>query len=432
MESAPSGNPLRVAAMWRTPIFQWLGGDHPMMTSLLAPRSGYEFLLDMPAPDAAARARAEAGLAGLSATLRAAVPMATDKEIAEFVASRDLNSQAEVEAADPDLVFPHSMPFVDLRRPWISHIEELLPLFAPFFWHGTSADRSVHRTPVWHLVRAMLEHPSCRALSSHLRHSVDWIGKLFESPAIAAKTRHIPFGFAFPPDVEAHVAAAQSARETRTSCTFLFTNSWFQAEPSFILRGGMEVLAAYGHLVRKRPDCRLILRTKLPTKIMGPGFDSFVRSIPNVEVIDGKLDYAAFVDLFLRADVFLLPSCGLHTVSLVEAMASGAAVIASDAPGVDEFLHDGETGIATKGRLGKLSWYDEYGFLRQTFEPLKKSFDADFAANLLAAMESLARDTARRRALSRAGYAHVRANHAMGPWVDGFGRMLDDVREGLR
>lgn len=57
MESAPSGNPLRVAAMWRTPIFQWLGGDHPMMTSLLAPRSGYEFLLDMPAPDAAARAR---------------------------------------------------------------------------------------------------------------------------------------------------------------------------------------------------------------------------------------------------------------------------------------------------------------------------------------------------------------------------------------
>jgi glycosyltransferase involved in cell wall biosynthesis len=165
---------------------------------------------------------------------------------------------------------------------------------------------------------------------------------------------------------------------------------------------------------------------------MGQNFDAFVRGMPNVEVIDGKLDYAAFVDLFLRADVFLLPSCGLHTVSLIEAMASGAAVIASDAPGVDEFVRDGETGIATKGRLGKLSWYDERGFLRQTFEPLKKNFDAAFAANLLAAMELLASDPSRRNAMSRKAFAHVRENHAMGPWTGGFGRMLDEVREGLR
>lgn len=432
MESVPTRNPVRVAAMWRTPVFQWLGGDHPMMTSLLAPRDGYEFLLDMPKPDESARARAEAGLAELSAYLRQAVPMATGKEIEEFVKSRDLESQAEVEAADPDLVFPHSMPFVDLRRPWIAHIEELLPLFAPFFWHGTSAERNVHRTPVWHMVRAMLEHDSCRALSSHLRHSVDWIGTLLESPKIAAKTRHIPFGFAFPPEIEAKAVAAQAAREGRKGCTFLFTNSWFQAEPSFILRGGMEVLAAFGHLASRRPDCRLVLRTQIPSGIMGQNFDAFVRGMPNVEVIDGKLDYAAFVDLFLRADVFLLPSCGLHTVSLIEAMASGAAVIASDAPGVDEFVRDGETGIATKGRLGKLSWYDERGFLRQTFEPLKKNFDAAFAANLLAAMELLASDPSRRNAMSRKAFAHVRENHAMGPWTGGFGRMLDEVREGLR
>jgi hypothetical protein len=420
-----------VAAMWRTPIFQWLGGDHPMMTSLLAPRAGYEFKLDLPAADEAARAKAEKGLANLSAKLRKAVPDIADDVLAEFVKSRDLESQAQVAAAEPDLVFPHSMPFTDMERPWISHLEELLALFAPFFWHGTSAERTAYGTPVWRLVKAMLEDPSCRALSAHLRHTVDWIGTLFDSPAIAAKTRFIPFGHAFPPAIEARVAAAQEARAGRNGCTFLFTNSWFQAEPSFVLRGGMETLAAYGNLVRRRPDCRLILRTKLPVSIFGEGFADFVRALPNVEIVDGKLDYPDFVDLFLRADAFLLPSCGLHTVSLLEAMASGAALIASDAPAVDEFVTHGETGLAVEGRR-KLSWYDEHGFLRQTFEPLKKDFDVKFAAALEAAMDRVAGDGAYRVKLGRAAFAHVRQNHAMEPWIGGFGRMLDDVRDGLR
>jgi hypothetical protein len=420
-----------VAAMWRTPIFQWLGGDHPMMTSLLAPRAGYEFKLDLPAADEAARAKAEKGLANLSAKLRKAVPDIADDVLAEFVKSRDLESQAQVAAAEPDLVFPHSMPFTDMERPWISHLEELLALFAPFFWHGTSAERTAYGTPVWRLVKAMLEDPSCRALSAHLRHTVDWIGTLFDSPAIAAKTRYIPFGHAFPPAIEARVAAAQEARASRKGCTFLFTNSWFQAEPSFVLRGGMETLAAYGNLVRRRPDCRLILRTKLPVSIFGEGFADFVRALPNVEIVDGKLDYPDFVDLFLRADAFLLPSCGLHTVSLLEAMASGAALIASDAPAVDEFVTHGETGLAVEGRR-KLSWYDEHGFLRQTFEPLKKDFDVKFAAALEAAMDRVAGDGAYRVKLGRAAFAHVRQNHAMEPWIGGFGRMLDDVRDSLR
>jgi glycosyltransferase involved in cell wall biosynthesis len=227
------------------------------------------------------------------------------------------------------------------------------------------------------------------------------------------------------------VAAAQEARASRKGCTFLFTNSWFQAEPSFVLRGGMETLAAYGNLVRRRPDCRLILRTKLPVSIFGEGFADFVRALPNVEIVDGKLDYPDFVDLFLRADAFLLPSCGLHTVSLLEAMASGAALIASDAPAVDEFVTHGETGLAVEGRR-KLSWYDEHGFLRQTFEPLKKDFDVKFAAALEAAMDRVAGDGAYRVKLGRAAFAHVRQNHAMEPWIGGFGRMLDDVRDSLR
>jgi hypothetical protein len=98
---------------------------------------------------------------------------------------------------------------------------------------------------------------------------------------------------------------------------------------------------------------------------------------------------------------------------------------------LDEFLADGETGIAVKGRLGRTSWYDAWGFLNQTFEPLMKSYDAAFSANLGAAMSALAADRALRLRLSRAGRAHVARNHSIGPWVDGFGQLLDRVRAGL-
>jgi len=421
---------LRVVAPWRTPIFQWLGGDHPMMTSLLAPRDGYEFVLDLPAPDADHRAIAAAERDALVEELVLAVPSVPRDAIVQFAESRDLESQAQIVAAAPDLTLPHSMPFVYGQRPWMTHIEELMTLFAPFLWHGKTGNVDVRATPVWQLVRAMLESDRCRAVSSHLRHSHAYIGRLFDSPKIQAKSHYIPFGIAFPPELQARIDSAQDARATRTGCTFLFTNSWGQQDESFVLRGGMETLAAFGALVARRPDCRLILRTQIP-KMFGPEFETFVRSIPNVEIVDTRLGFAEFVELFLRADVFLIPSCGLHTVSLLQSMACGAATIASDAPAVDEFLTDGETGIAVKGRLGRTSWYDAWGFLNQTFEPLLKSYDAAFSANLGSAMEALADDRALRLRLSRAGRAHVARNHAIAPWIDGFGQILDRVRAGL-
>ena len=150
-----------------------------------------------------------------------------------------------------------------------------------------------------------------------------------------------------------------------------------------------------------------------------------------MEIVDTRLGFPEFIDLFLRADAFLIPSCGLHTVSLLQAMACGAATIASDAPAVDEFLTDGETGIAVKGRLGRTAWYDAFGFLNQTFEPMMKSYDAAFASGLVSAMEAMAGDRAMRLRISRAGRDHVARHHAIGPWVDGVGRIFDSVREEL-
>ncbi|MBI1244300.1 MAG: glycosyltransferase [Alphaproteobacteria bacterium] len=421
----------RVVAPWRTPIFRWLGGDHPMMTSLLVPRAGYDFVLDLPKPTEEHFEIAKSERNALVDELALALPDLPRADVEKFADSRDLESQAQIVAAMPDLTVPHSMPFVFGQRPWLMPIEELLTLFAPFLWHGKTAGVDVRSTPVWRLVRAMLESDRCRAISSHLMHSHQFIGKLFDSEKIAAKSHYVPFGISFPPEIAARVEAAQATRAARTGCTFLFTNSWGQQDESFVLRGGMEALAAFGTLVARHPECKLILRSQIP-KMFGPGFERFARSIPNVEIVDERLRYADLIGLFLRADVFLLPSCGLHTVSLLEAMACGAATISSDAPGISEFLTDGETGLVAAGRLGRTSWYDQWGFLNQTFEPLLRSYDSAFTEMLFNAMERLAVDRDLRARLSRAGKAHVARNHALGQWVEGFGELLDKVRGALQ
>src|SRR5262249_28060151 len=153
---------------------------------------------------------------------------------------------------------------------------------------------------------------------------------------------------------------------------------------SFLVRGGADVVRAFIDLVQKYPDVRLIILSTLPGSIYGHGFSDFVRRIPGVHVLDHRVTDDELVELMLSADVFLLPSAGLHAMSILRAMYCGLAVVLSDAPGGEEFITPGETGIVAAGRLGKTAWYDEMGLLRQTFAPLlSRDVDPTMAGNLL-------------------------------------------------
>src|SRR5262249_40572051 len=142
-----------------------------------------------------------------------------------------------------------------------------------------------------------------------------------------------------------------------------------QQESSFVLRGGADVVRAFMELGAKYPDTRLIVLSSLPVSHYGAGFADFVRRIPNLHLIDRRVTDDELVELMMSADVFVLPSAGLHALSILRAMYCGLAVIASDAPGNDEYLADDVTGVTVTGRRGKTAWYDEIGFLHQTFEP---------------------------------------------------------------
>lgn len=415
---------------WNAPDLRRFNGDHPLPASLIADYPGYRFDFTLSPADAVHAARAAAEAAALRQQISALTPPLPAASIDEFIASRGLATQAMMQAPC-ELQFLHTVPLTFGAKPWILHIEELITLFAPFVWHGTSANMRVRELPVYRIIRHLIEQPACRAVFSHLGHSAEFLPVLFDSPGLAAKVHHVPLGLEFSPAATRKIADRQAARGGGAGTTFLFTNSWSHEEGSFILRGGADVLGAFIQLVAKYPDARLILLSPLPVSYYGAAFGDFVRRLPNVHVIDTRVSDDELVELMLAADAFLIPSVGLHALSILRAMYCGLPVVVSDAPGNEEFVRDGETGIVVAGRRGKTAWYDATGFLHQTFEPVFGTTLGELAANLFGAMEQLVLDRERRLRIGRAAREHVLLHHPIDAWRAGFVRILEAIRPTL-
>ncbi len=425
-----SDREIRVGVPWNAPGLLRFNGDHPLPGSLVADYPGYRFDFALSPADTTNIRRANAAADELRRGLRGMTPTPSSEMVEEFVVSRGLQTQAMM-LAPCDLHFLHTAPLTLGIKPWILHIEEMITLFAPFVWHGTSANVRIRDMPAFRMVRYLLESPACRAVFSHLTHSVNYLPTLFDSEKLAAKVHHVPLGIEFSSAATKKITERQDQRGGIPGTTFLFTNSWSQQEGSFILRGGSDVIGAFIELVAKYPDSRLIILSKLPVSHYGEGFAELVRRVPNLHVIENRVSDDELVDLMMAADVFLIPSVGLHALSLLRAMYCGLAVVASDAPGNDEFVTHDSTGIIVPGRLGKTAWYDETGFLHQTFEPVFGQKLGDFAGNLFRAMEQLVLDPERRKRIGRAARDHVRRHHRIDEWRAGFVKILDRIRPGL-
>lgn len=421
-----SATPLRIGVPWRAPALWQCNGDHPLPSSLIHDYRDCVFTPDLAPVDSGMKSAAASGEI-LRRSLAAAAPDLSAAQIAELVASRLPESQAMM-AAPCDLHFLHTAPMTFGARPWMLHFEENVTLFAPFVWHGRSANVAIREQPVYRLVKHLLEAPACRALFSHLRHSRDWLPTLFDSPPLAEKTHYVPLGIEFSPADTKLIAERQVARRGLSGTTFLFTNSWLQNDSSFMLRGGADAVRAFAALAARYPDVRLILLSRLPTSQCGPDFAAVVRQTPNLHVIDYRVSDDALVELMMSADVFVLPSAGLHALSILRAMYCGMATIVSDAPGNDEFIADGETGIVVPGRRGKTAWYDEIGFLHQTFESSFTGPSDDYAGKLFQAMEALHLNPDRRRQIGAAARRHVLAHHRIEDWRGGFERIIEKIR----
>ena len=197
-------------------------------------------------------------------------------------------------------------------------------------------------------MKALLERPECRGILTHVRATAEGIAKLFQSPAIAQKTTHVPMGIRTPEQFQRH--------EPSPTINLLFTNSWHQATHSFYLRGGLDVLEAFARLRSAYPELRLTLRTKLPHDL-APRYHAIIREC-GVAVLDEFLPQDELDSLIRSSHIYLLPAARIHIMSVLQSMSYGLVPIVSDGWGMTEYVDDRRTGLVVPGRYGKISWDD--------------------------------------------------------------------------
>jgi glycosyltransferase involved in cell wall biosynthesis len=418
--------PFTISVPWDAPVMASANGRHPLPASLIADTPEFRFDRALQPSTPKARAAVERDGFALRDELIALSRGALDATATgSFIDSRDPESQVAM-GARGDLLFLHTAPLTLSRRPWVLHIETPLTLFEPYFGPFRTWDLELRRHPAYYMIRYLVRHPNCRGIFTHLMHTLDSLPRLFDDERLADKIHYAPPGLDLDPSAQRLAAAAverKNARRRNDDFTVLFTNSWGGRGPGFFKRGGAEALMGFLALLPEFPRARLILRTALPESAT-PALVATLRSHPQVELHENAISDTKLCELLARADVFLLPSASLHTLSLLRAMAFGAVVVTTDVAAVEEFVAHDATGLILPMRHGVTWQYDAaLGLLRERGAPLVGT-NSELAAGVTGALRSLAEDPARAARLRQAARTRVELAHAITPWRDAFHTML--------
>jgi len=399
-------------------------GHHPQFEHLRHPPAGYEFVtggtpgINMPA-------RVVRSIAEL--TWAATKNGSTVAALAKFIRSRSLGAQLAV-PSDVSLAFLPSMPFILGQIPWVIEIEDTTTLFVPFPRIGGKrhdprlfGTGGIYDTGFLPAIKALLQSESCRGIITHVKSTADSISTLFDDPTLGNKIFHIPLG--------TRQRVTYKTPKPSGPVTILFTNSWHQGSTSFYLRGGLDVLEAYAVVFPKYPRSRLVLRTKLP-----PDLDQRYRRLIdrcNVQVIDQFLSEPEMEALFTSADAYVLPAARLHVVSVLQAMASGLAIIVSDGWGMAEYITHGRNGLIVPGRYGRSSWMDSNGMLRENYQPLFRA-DPAVTNGLADALSSLIKDVQMRTTLAQTALNDIATRFSLERWNHDLAIAFDSALRDLR
>ncbi|HEX7044867.1 MAG TPA: glycosyltransferase, partial [Burkholderiales bacterium] len=162
----------------------------------------------------------------------------------------------------------------------------------------------------------------------------------------AARIHHQPMGIRLPP---APPAAKRAANECVTVATVA------RLAP---VKGIDVALAAVAEVLRERPGLRLRYRV-IGGGPLAPMLAQRARELGLGGTVEfcGPQDQAAVREVLAGADLFLLPSFAeALPIAIMEAMAHGLPVVATDVGSVAELVRDGETGaLVPPGDAGALA-----------------------------------------------------------------------------
>jgi glycosyltransferase involved in cell wall biosynthesis/SAM-dependent methyltransferase len=348
--AVPAAARPRLGLPWRMAHYRPLNGPHPLVLSFLQGNDAID-AIDL-AGDTALQPQADAAIEQRIALQAAALPPAQAASLKQWLPLREQDA-AEVQAARYDALFLHTTPLYAGSRRWIFHFESFPSLFMPFMFTGATRAVDLTSQSFFALVRQQLESPQCLRIFSHMRGSLAVAARAFGSAAITAKLHHVPLGI----DVVEHDRWAAKFR-TEQPLRILFTNSLHHNPDSFYLRGGHHLLEAFAMLRRQRPDAELTVLSSTPADLMRRFTP---QDLIGVNWISKRVDDATLDALFEQHQVFALPAAGLHSHSLLRALAHGCVPIVSDAPGYEEYTAGIEASVLAVQGVRALVYRDEPG-----------------------------------------------------------------------
>jgi glycosyltransferase involved in cell wall biosynthesis len=275
--------------------------------------------------------------------------------VQRFVATRYHLSDA---LAPPNSVGFHHTILPSLQHNSIVHFETPILFFWPEVSHGKFArGSSLVDHPFYPMISASLAHSKIKKIVSHSATGLRYLRGLFPDPVIQDKTAHIPLMPFVQRSVEQarRLPGGQLVPPTKGRRRLLFTNSFHGESSSFWLRGGVTTLLAFQRVSAVIP-LELVIIGSIPDDL--PEEAAAIVWSPHVRHVSkaSESELQAYYD---SADVMLLPSVGLHSMSIARAICSGCYVLCSDVPGTEEYVRDQAVGMILNGTAGKRVYFDD-------------------------------------------------------------------------
>jgi glycosyltransferase involved in cell wall biosynthesis len=265
----------------------------------------------------------------------------------EYYGAFDVSNLAATALLPGDIELHHTAPFPSMTRPFLIHCESLAAFFIPFTQPGGTSTQAIATRAHY---TEMLEHPFCLGIVSHIPDTLEDLSRFFQSAVINRKLFPSRIG------VSRHaVAPAQRRNRDLAAPVFVFISSANENPLNFIHRGGHIVLRAWPDILAAWPAARLYLRGARPADalLQQHGVDiAFAAREHSHSIIwiEEFLTKRELDNLIRAAHFFLLPSTALHSVSIMQAMASGAVPVIADTVGASRYLSDAQTSIVLQGR----------------------------------------------------------------------------------
>lgn len=333
---------IEVSIPWNLPCYVPANGFHPLYEALFEAQ-GHLRLHAFDEAKLAALLRDDPSLYRDFETRRARIAQehsacVVGERLFERVSSACL---AAMEQIPGDIELHHTAPLGLGRRPFLLHCESFLPAFAPFFSQGKGELPDADRVRRYY--GRLFKAESCLGILSHFQSTLDEMSLFFRDATIDAKLARTPVGL---PDAKLDALLSARKGDPGRAPRFLFTSSAHQNPANFLKRGGVAALLFARRFLQARPQARFVFRTRRPD-------DNELRDLvfdhPGVSWLDDHLADEQQLQLFKEGDFVLLPSLNVHSVTIMQAMASGAIPVVSDTHGPEYYVDDERTGLVLSG-----------------------------------------------------------------------------------